>query len=100
MESVITDIKDENEFIALCRKRSVFNNEELVQHWRYSATKPFIVNFLYSYSFPHRINLEKLIELGIISDVFSVPRGFEKISRENFEKILTNTKTNNDIVVH
>ena len=99
VESVITDIKDEHEFIALCRKRSVFNNEELVQQWKYSPNKPFIVNFLYTYSFPHRINLQKLIELGIISDKSSAPRGFEKISKKDFEKILMDTKTDENLIL-
>ena len=34
VESVISDIKDEREFISLCRKRSVFNDEELIRQWK------------------------------------------------------------------
>ena len=42
----------------------------LLSHWNYSpGNKPFVVNFLYDYSFPKRINMKRLIELGIISDV-------------------------------
>jgi len=100
VESVISDIKDEREFISLCRKRSVFNDEELIRQWKYSKSKPFVVNFLYAYSFPNRINLKKMIELGIILDVFSAPRGFEKISKSNFEKILINTNTDRNIIVN
>ncbi len=100
VESVITDIKGEHEFIALCRKRSVLNNEKLIQQWRYQTNKPFIVNFLYSYSFPRRINLQKLIELGIISDISSAPRGFKKISKNDFEKILKETNTDANIIVN
>lgn len=100
VESVVTDIKDETEFVALCRKRSVFSNEDLLQQWNYSKDKPFIVNFLYSYSFPHRINLRRLIELGIIRNIKSVPRGFEKVSKENFKKILEETNTDLNIIVY
>ena len=84
--------------MALCRKRSVFSNKKLIEQWNYSKSKPFIVNFLYSYSFPRRINLKRLIELGIIPDIESAPRGFEKISKSDFEKILKETDTDNNII--
>lgn len=101
VESVITDIKDEHEFLAFCRKRSVFNNKELINEWkRYPTLKPFIVNFLYSYSFPRRINLKELIDLGIISDISNAPRGFKKISKDDFVEILKNSRTNEDIIVN
>lgn len=99
VESVIIDIKDEDEFVKLCRKRSVFSNEELIKQWNYKYNKPFIVNFLYAYSFPKRINLKRLIELGIVKDTESVPRGFEKISKEYFEKISKETNTDPSIIV-
>jgi predicted nucleic acid-binding protein len=96
VESVIADIPDEATFIALCRKRSVFSDEELRKHWNYNPyhkpayliQRPFIVNFLYSYSFPKRPNLKWLNENGIIPDIKDMPRGFRKISRENFNKII------------
>lgn len=88
IENIIFDIKDEKEFIELCGKRSVFDEEELKKHWNYSNTKPFIVEFLYSYSLPKRLNMKRLIELGVIADVKSAPRGFFKISKEQLEKIL------------
>lgn len=100
VESVITNIKNEQEFRDLCRKRSVFDDKELTQQWNYSNAKPFVVNFLYSYSFPHRMNFRELIDYGIIKDVFSAPRGFEKISKGNFEKILINTKTDHNLIVN
>ncbi len=96
VESVITGIKDEKDFVSLCRKRSVFSNDELKKHWNYNPNKkpehlinrPFIVNFLYSYSFPKRPNLKWLNENGIIPDINDMPRGFRKISRESFNKII------------
>ncbi len=100
VESVITNIKDEQDFINLCKKRSVFDNKELSKQWNFRSSKPFVVNFLYAYSFPHRINLKGLIDLGIIRDVESAPRGFEKISRSDFEKILTNSNTDDNIIVN
>jgi len=101
VDEVIVDIKDENDFIMKCRKRSVFPDDELRKHWNWDKyNRPFIVNFLYTYSFPHRTNLEKLIELGVISDVFSAPRGFKKISKDDFKKILNDTKTDDNIIVN
>ncbi len=85
VESVITDIKDEEEFIRLCRKRSVFTDEKLKEHWNFNPkSRPFIVNFLYAYSYPKRPNLKWLNENGIIPNIKDMPRGFRKISRENF----------------
>jgi len=89
VESVTTDIKDEAHFIELCRKRSVFTDEQLIKHWNYRLTdKPFIVNFLYVASLPKRPNLKWLIENGVLSSISDAPRGFKKISRDNFDKIV------------
>jgi hypothetical protein len=99
VESLVKDIKNENDFQALCRKRSVFTNEQLVEQWNCRPGKPFIVNFLYAYSFPTRINMEKLMHLGVIPDIESAPRGFEKISRSSFEKILKETETDENIII-
>lgn len=88
IESVTHDIKDEAHFIALCRKRSVFTDDELKKHWNYNKRdRPFIVNFLYVASYPNRPNLKWLIDNGIISSVTEVPRGFQKMARESFDKI-------------
>lgn len=99
VENVITDIKDEREFILLCKKRSVFSDDELLKHWYYRTSRPFIVEFLYTYSLPKRINLKKLIELGIIADISSVPRGFTHISRSKFELILKEAHSDEGIIV-
>ncbi|MEK6552303.1 MAG: PIN domain-containing protein [Bacteroidota bacterium] len=88
VESVITDIKDEASFLALCRKRSVFTDEELKKHWNYyPRNKPFIVNFLYAFSYPKRPNLKWLNENGVIPNILDMPRGFRKITREDFNNI-------------
>lgn len=49
VEDVYIDIHDEEQFIRLCRQRSVFTDEELRKHWRYRpSTRPFVVDFLYA----------------------------------------------------
>ncbi len=101
VENTVTGIKDEKGFIELCRKRSVFTDSELRAHWNYKTnSRPFIVNFLYTYSFPKRINLKNLIDLKIIKDVYSVPRGFEPITLSQFETILKETNTDESFVVN
>lgn len=88
VESVVTDIVDELNFITLCRKRSVFSDNELREHWNYNKRdRPFVVNFLYTFSYPKRPNLKWLHENGIIPDIQDMPRGFRKISREDFNNI-------------
>ena len=99
VENVVTNITDATQFVQLCRKRSVFTDEELLKHWNYSTSKPFIVNFLYSYSFPKRPNLERLIEMGVIKDVKSVPRGFKEIDQDHFEAILHEAQADARIIV-
>lgn len=88
VESVVTDIKDEATFLSLCRKRSVFDDEELKKHWNYNkSSRPFIVNFLYAFSYPKRPNLRWLNENGVIPDIMDMPRGFRKISEDDFINI-------------
>lgn len=89
VESVIDRIADEETFIQLCRKRSVFSDDELKAHWNYNRqNKPFIVNFLYTHSLKKRPNLRWLNEQGIIPNILEMPRGFREIPREDLIKIL------------
>ena len=54
---VKSDFLNEDDFILYCRKRSVYPEQALRTMWKSSKKKPFVVNFLYVYSFPHRINM-------------------------------------------
>jgi len=88
VESTIVDIANVDTFIRLCRKRSVFDDEELKKFWNYyPKIKPFVVNFLYTYSYRKRPNLKWLNENGIIPNILDMPRGFREIGREDFIKI-------------
>jgi len=101
VENTIVNIRNENEFINRCRKRSVFTDEELREHWNYNQTnRPFIVNFLYIYSLPRRPNLRSLIDMGIIRDTSSVPRGFEEITNDQFELILGASNTDESFIIN
>ena len=100
VESTLDNIRSEELFVNACSNRSVFTQNELAE-WcnKIPSMRPFIVSFLFAYSFPKRINLQRLIELGIIADVKSAPRGFEKISREHFDIIMKETNADESIVV-
>jgi hypothetical protein len=102
VDGVYRSIKNEAHFISLCRKRSVFTDQELRDQWNWnlrSNLRPFIVGFLYAYSFPKRPNLKELIENGIIRDAESAPRGFEQITAEQFARILSLAQADMRIVV-
>lgn len=94
VENTIQNIVDEEQFIKLCRKRSVFTDDDLRAHWNHNPRyRPFIVNFLHVYSLPRRINLKRLIEIGVIANVTSAPRGFEPLSDIQFQSIINESGT-------
>ena len=97
---VKTDFQDENDFILYCRKKSVYPEQELREMWRYSTRTPFVVNFLYTYSFPHRINMKELIELRVLQGVNDAPRGFKLITKEQFEIILKETRSDESFIIN
>lgn len=100
VDQVYRNIESEEQFIRLCRKRSVFTDNELREHWNYrSHNRPFIVEFLYAYSFPKRPNLKALIDHGVIPDTDSAPRGFERISDCQLSAILSLSQTDPSIVI-
>lgn len=100
VENVIDRIQTEQDFIRPCRKRSVFTDQELSKQWNLHKTnRPFIVNFLYVYSLPSSINLQRLIEIGVIPSVEDAPRGFKQISVKNLRNILQECEADESIVV-
>jgi predicted nucleic acid-binding protein len=102
VENVILSISDEEEFIQLCRKRSVFDDNELKKWWNYNKyNKPFIVNFLYIDSFPKpKVNLQKLIELGLVKSINDAPRGFVQIENTKFDEFLKEARANESYIVN
>lgn len=100
VEQVFTDIATESDFIRLCRKRSVFTDEELSQHWNYSRTnRPFVVNLLYAYSLPKRPTRQELIDMGILPSTYKGPRGFTRISAQNLKDILKESEADEGLAV-
>lgn len=98
VENVVTNIRDENHFIELCRKRSVFDNDELKSYWNCKTySRPFIVNFLYIDSFPKpKVNLKRLMDLNVLT---GAPRGFELLNDLQFKQILKGVRANENYIV-
>jgi len=93
----VTGISDEQEFIGMCRKRSVFSDDELKKYWNYNKwNRPFVVKFLSAYSLPKRPNLASLKDANIITEA---PRGFEPIGDEAFSKLIELAHANNGLIV-
>jgi hypothetical protein len=100
VEKVIDNIPTEQEFIRLCRKRSVFKDQQLSEQWNSKKyPRPFIMNFLYICSFPKRINMQRLIEIGVIPGVNDAPRGITPISVKNLKDILQECQVDESIIV-
>jgi len=98
VSDVIVNIRDEEHFIGLCRKRSVFSDKELAKYWNYNPkNRPFIVNFYYIYSFPMpRINLKQLKELRIIANA---PRGFDPMTKQGFETLIKESNADESFII-
>jgi hypothetical protein len=96
VQEVFLEIGSLDEFILLCRKRSVFDDAELAKHWNYRSARPFVVNFLYVHSFPKRPNRKALMEAGVMQDA---PRGFEELSNDQFTKILELANADTSLIV-
>lgn len=103
VEDKIEGIKDERDFVLKCRKRSIFTDEELINEWnRNPKYRPFIINFLYVFSFAvgKRLNRQKLLDLNIISGAEGELRGLKRITKEQFEIIIKETGTNESLIVN
>lgn len=100
VEEIQTGFNNEDEFVNYCRKGSVFPEHQLHEMWKYRADKPFVVKFLYLYSFPHRINMKELIDLKVLAGVNDAPRGFKPITVEQFNTIIKETKSDGSFIIH
>jgi predicted nucleic acid-binding protein len=95
------DVNSLRELIKICRGKTILNEEKINDFWnKYQPkTKPFVLDFLYTYSFPKRLNLKELIDIGLFLDAKSIPRGISEIPNNLFIKILKLTETDESIIV-
>jgi hypothetical protein len=96
VQDVILNIKSLDDFVRLCRKRSVFTDAELAAHWNYSSNRPFIVNFLYLHSFPKKPNRKALMDAGIMGDA---PRGFSQMTDTAFNDLMELAGADKNLIV-
>ena len=90
VEDVRTTFKEFESFYDYCNRRTLFTKEELKDGWwnKYGDYKPFVIKFLYAFSFPTpKPTFDKLIDEGVFEDTSSLGPGFTKIDKEQFEKI-------------
>jgi hypothetical protein len=99
VDSVVKDLQDFEQLRRACRGKTVLTEVQLKKFWnRFPNNKPFVVNLLYAYSLPKRINLAKMIELGIFADAFGIPRGFGRLTNEHFDLILKHSQADESII--
>lgn len=99
VDEVRYNFQDQQDFLNYCRKTSVYPEKKLIEMWNYSDKKPFVIRFLSVYSFPHRINMQHLIDLGVLSGVDDAPRGFKRITKEQLNLILKETKSDDSFII-
>jgi predicted nucleic acid-binding protein len=98
VQNVVKNIVSLEQFIRLCRKRSVFSDQELVEWWNLKPrSRPFIVNFLYVLSLPKRLNRKALLDLQIIDE--TPLRGFAQLTDEAFQKLMENSNADQRLIV-
>jgi predicted nucleic acid-binding protein len=88
VENVITDLKAESDLIELCHKRSVLSEAELKEYWaKYPKNRPFVINFLYAFSFKKRITLKEMLDSGILPNMEAV-KTITQLERGSFTKLI------------
>jgi predicted nucleic acid-binding protein len=81
--------KDLDELVQVCRKRTVLTEGELKEYWeRYPKNKPFVINFLYAFSFVKRKTLKEMLDTGILPSMDTV-KTITRIERESLVKLIT-----------
>ena len=91
VENVLNDFKSFDDFFAACNKRTVISKDELRKDWwdKFSKNRPFVINFLYAHSLPTpKPTLNDLNVLGVIPDIMNMPRGFIKITNDQFNSLI------------
>lgn len=91
VENVQNNFNSFDDFFEACNRRTMISREELEVEWwnKFPKNRPFVINFLYAHSLPTpKPTLDDLNRLGIISDILNMPRGFIKITNEQFNVLI------------
>lgn len=82
IQDIITTTSDE-ERVKICKDKSIFTEEEILA---FKGRYPIVVKLLDYQPFKIPVRLKELREMNVV-DVFSGPRPFTKITKEQFEAI-------------
>ena len=91
VESVKNNFKDFDDFFNSCNRRTMISKEDLKTKWwdKFPKYKPFVINFLYAHSLPTpKPTLSDLIKLKIFADPMSLPKGFAKLTNDQFNDLI------------
>jgi len=91
VESIKDGFKDFDDFFNRCNRRTMIPKDDLLNKWwnKFPNYKPFIINFLYAHSLPTpKPTLNDLISLGIFADPMSLPKGFAKLTMNQFDDLI------------
>ena len=89
VENIVTNIQNAEQLIQTCRKRTVFTEKELNEYWEWRPNnRPFVINFLYAFSFVKRITLKQMLDEGILPNMDSV-KTINKMTRKSFEQLIS-----------
>lgn len=81
--------KDLEDLVQICRKRTVLTEKELKEYWeRYPNNKPFVINFLYAFSFVKRKTLKEMLDEKILPNMDTV-KTITKIERQSLVQLIT-----------
>lgn len=93
----INNYSSAEEFIAYCKKYSVFTEEQL-RHFYNTRKYPFIISFTYNLAFPRRPNRATLInEAGLNPDSYW---GVMELTNTQFDKIIQLGDVNESIIIN
>lgn len=89
VENTIDNLKDLDQLISICRKRTVLSNAELEEYWNWKPkNRPFVINFLYAFSFKKRITLKEMLDRNILPSMDCV-RTINKMDRDSFVQLIS-----------
>jgi predicted nucleic acid-binding protein len=88
VDNVVKNILTLDDLIQVCRKRTVLSNDELKEYWNWKPNnRPFVINFLYAFSFVKRITLKQMLDDGILPNMDAV-RTINKMERAAFSNLI------------
>ncbi len=91
VENVQNSFGSFEDFFNACNRRTMISREDLKNNWwdKSQKNRPFVINFLYAHSLPTpKPTLDDLNRLGIIPDILNMPRGFIKITADQFNHLI------------